>query len=120
MGNTMTSLEIGNMPNLDVVFSISSKHPSLEGHFPGHPVVPAVVLLNEIESQLKQQYPSYHLSELTQAKFMQLVLPEQRIHLTTDMVAADDAEIRVKFTLMNQASQLCAKGSFLFLRSLGM
>lgn len=119
MGNTMTSLKVGNMSNLDVVFSISSEHPCLEGHFPGHPVVPAVVLLNEIESQVKQRYSNYHLCELTQAKFMQLVLPEQNIHLTTVMVAEDDSKIKVKFTLMNEASQLCAKGTFFFSRSLG-
>lgn len=33
-------------------FTVPSDHPSLAGHFPGRPVVPGVVLLSEVLSQL--------------------------------------------------------------------
>ena len=36
------------------VLSISHDHPSLAGHFPGFPVVPGVVLLNEVLDTLRQ------------------------------------------------------------------
>ena len=36
------------------VLSISHNHPSLAGHFPGHPVVPGVVLLNEVIETLRR------------------------------------------------------------------
>lgn len=36
------------------VLSISHDHPSLAGHFPGYPVVPGVVLLNEVLDTLRR------------------------------------------------------------------
>jgi 3-hydroxymyristoyl/3-hydroxydecanoyl-(acyl carrier protein) dehydratase len=36
------------------VLSIGDDHPSLAGHFPGYPVVPGVVLLNEVLDTLRR------------------------------------------------------------------
>ncbi len=35
------------------VVAIGYDHPSLAGHFPGHPIVPGVILLNEVIETLR-------------------------------------------------------------------
>jgi len=36
------------------IITISADHPSLAGHFPGHPVVPGVVMLGEIMKVIRE------------------------------------------------------------------
>ena len=36
------------------VWSVSDQHPSIAGHFPGNPIVPGVVLLNEVLATLRR------------------------------------------------------------------
>lgn len=65
-------------------FKISAQHPSLAGHFPGRPIVPGVVLLQQIETSLKKHFMDWEIAELNQAKFLEPVLPEELIELQVD------------------------------------
>ena len=38
-------------------FIISADHPSLPGHFPGHPIVPGVVLLDRVLEAIETGHP---------------------------------------------------------------
>ncbi len=67
-------------------FSIPATHPSLPGHFPGNPVVPGVVLLDEVLALLPG-------CTVTAAKFTQPVLPGQVVAVTWTEAAG-----RVSFT----------------------
>jgi len=58
-------------------FCIPHDHPALPGHFPGNPVVPGVVLLEEVMSSLEAVYGPQPAVRLPQVKFLQPLLPGQ-------------------------------------------
>ena len=56
---------------------IASTHPALPGHFPGRPVVPAVVILDELRRVMTERYADQRISRIVQCKFLQPLLPGQ-------------------------------------------
>lgn len=68
-------------------FTIASSHPCLAGHFPGNPVVPGVVVLDQVIAAIEHTHgPLPSALRLPQVKFLQPLLPEQeaRIELHGD------------------------------------
>lgn len=65
----------------DPIFTgmIAPDHPSLAGHFPGHPVVPAVVLLDFTARALGEALGRrVRITAVPAAKFLNPLLPGQR------------------------------------------
>jgi 3-hydroxymyristoyl/3-hydroxydecanoyl-(acyl carrier protein) dehydratase len=65
---------------------IPASHPALAGHFPGNPIVPGVVLLDEVVSAAEHWLGAgLTVRGLPQAKFLAPLLPEEtaRIDLVT-------------------------------------
>lgn len=58
-------------------FCIPAEHPSLAGHFPGNPVVPGVLLLEQVLDAAEGLGLSRGPLRLAQVKFLAPLLPEQ-------------------------------------------
>ena len=53
-------------------FTIPGGHPSLQGHFPGNPVVPGVVILNEVVELVERALSG---KTVTGIKFVKFIKP---------------------------------------------
>ncbi len=60
-------------------FSVPAHHPCLPGHFPGRPVVPGVVLLDEVFGLVLAGRPGARIAAIETVKFLAPVLPGQGV-----------------------------------------
>lgn len=84
------------MRTLDFEFHIPSDHPSLAGHFPGHPVVPGVLLLDHVLRAM-HRLTGRHVVTLKQVKFTSALLPDETAKGSFDTDGA-----RVSFRVIAQ------------------
>ena len=63
--------------NFEVRRTIDADHPSLLGHFAGAPVVPGVVILDEIVAALTEWREDSRLTAIRAVKFLAPLKPEQ-------------------------------------------
>ena len=82
-------------PVIQQSFRVDSLHPSLPGHFPHHPVVPGVVLLDRIASALEGAGAGT-IARLGAVKFLAPLLPDQDAELIADI---GDDQRRVRFRI---------------------
>jgi predicted hotdog family 3-hydroxylacyl-ACP dehydratase len=71
-----SSISRTSVPAFDVHRRVPIDHPSLPGHFPGEPIVPAVVILDEVAAALAQWQQS-RITHIHFAKFLSPLKPEQ-------------------------------------------
>jgi 3-hydroxymyristoyl/3-hydroxydecanoyl-(acyl carrier protein) dehydratase len=57
--------------------AITADHPSLPGHFPDAPLVPGVLILDEVLAALRDWQKDCQLMAIRMVKFLQPVKPEQ-------------------------------------------
>ena len=61
---------------------IAASHPALPGHFPGHPVVPGVVLLEAVAAALPQHAGgTARVTGFPVVKFLAPLLPEREFEI---------------------------------------
>ena len=63
--------------NFEVRRTIRADHPSLPGHFPGAPLVPGVLILDEIVAALGEWRKDCQLTVIRAVKFLVPLKPEQ-------------------------------------------
>jgi 3-hydroxymyristoyl/3-hydroxydecanoyl-(acyl carrier protein) dehydratase len=60
-------------------FTIQPDHPSLAGHFPGRPIVPGVVVLDQALALLLRDRPGQCVAALREVKFLSPVIPGEAV-----------------------------------------
>jgi 3-hydroxyacyl-[acyl-carrier-protein] dehydratase len=66
--------------------TIRKDHPALPGHFPGHPVVPGVLVLDEVIASLKEQYGGRAVltTGLPSVKLSSPLFPEEELTIRVE------------------------------------
>jgi 3-hydroxyacyl-[acyl-carrier-protein] dehydratase len=67
--------------NFEVCRAIRANHPSLAGHFPGEPLVPGVVILDEVAAALAEWRKDCQLTAIRAVKFVLPLRPEQPFNI---------------------------------------
>ena len=75
---------------------IDTSHPALPGHFPGQPLVPGVILLEQLALALRA-WRGQALAGVPEAKFVAALLPDQVA--TLRLTEADAERSRFRFEI---------------------
>jgi 3-hydroxymyristoyl/3-hydroxydecanoyl-(acyl carrier protein) dehydratase len=78
-------------------------HPVLPGHFPGQPLVPAVLLLEQVALALRK-WRGLRLARIREAKFVAPLLPDQSAQL--ELTEAGGADSRISFRIQRDGMTL--------------
>lgn len=85
-------------------FAVAPTHPALPGHFPEHPLVPGVVMLEQVAMALRA-WRDERLARVAEAKFVAPLLPGESAALTLS-----EAGDRVRFEIRRDG-ELLARGA---------
>lgn len=88
------------------IFRVPADHPSLPGHFPGQPVVPGVLILDEVAARACEALGGgLRPARVPQVKFVAPLLPEQEASIELDL---DAAARRARFRVTRDGRLLVA------------
>ncbi len=94
--------------SFDKKMLISHKHASLPGHFPDNPVVPAVVILDQI-IRLWQNKTNKNITQLSNSKFIQVLMPDT---LYTIHYKETKKIGQINFEIIGNKPTVIVRGSF--------
>ena len=96
--------------NFERTLTIGKDHPALPGHFPSHPVVPGVLVLDEVIETLKHRYgDGLVVTGLPAVKLSSPLKPEEPLIITIEPEHADTATFTCRV-----GDRLIASGSIRF------
>jgi 3-hydroxyacyl-[acyl-carrier-protein] dehydratase len=81
--------------NFEVRRVIAADHPSLPGHFPDAPLIPGVLILDEVLAALRGWHKDCQLAAIRTVKFLQPLKPDQPF--TICFSASNDDPRKVNF-----------------------
>lgn len=91
------------IPIYRVSVRVEPSHPCLPGHFPDHPLVPGVVLLEKVADALRD-WRGQRVARIAEAKFVAPLLPGETAELTLS-----ESGTRVRFEIRRD-EDLLARG----------
>jgi 3-hydroxymyristoyl/3-hydroxydecanoyl-(acyl carrier protein) dehydratase len=91
------------MTTFEQSLCIDASHPALPGHFPGQPLVPGVVLLEQVALALRA-WRGQRLARVVEAKFLAPLLPDE-----TAVIRLASADARIRFEIRRDDT-LLARG----------
>ena len=107
-----------NAPVFEQRVCIDAAHPALPGHFPGDPLVPGVILLEQVALAVRA-WRGQRLARVLEAKFMAQLLPAQTATLRLTEAAPnglnpgstnlENPDMRIRFEIRRDDS-LLARG----------
>ena len=77
----------------EVLRLINANHPSLAGHFPGAPLVPGVVILDEVVAALDDWRQRSQLSGIPNVKFLAPLKPDQLFTILLSATSKNSGEV---------------------------
>ncbi len=66
------------------MISIDTTHPALPGHFPGNPIVPAVVLVDYMLDAIAARHPPVKVTAIARLRFLRVLRPGELFTLECD------------------------------------
>jgi len=93
---------------------VPENHPSLAGHFPGNPVVPGVVILNEVFLAMEKHWPGKCATNINFVKFIKPLLAEQKVIVSFDKKDSNNINFVCKYNdavLVSGKCKLTNKGT---------
>lgn len=94
---------------------IAADHPSLAGHFPGNPVVPGVVILEEVTRAFEEWRPGSRVAGMPVAKFLAPLRPAQAFTIRF----AESGAHGIRFECVRDDGRALARGCLTVARASG-
>jgi 3-hydroxyacyl-[acyl-carrier-protein] dehydratase len=93
----------------DAAFMIAADHPALDGHFPGNPVVPGVLVLEHVQQALEARIGPVILTGVPQVKFVSPLRPDEKCSVVFTEIAAAHARFDCR-----SGERMIARGTLQF------
>lgn len=82
--------------------TVAEQHPSTQGHFPGHPIVPGAYLAAVVEQLILEDRPTMRVASLRKIKFLKPLAPGVKAQLKYQYID----EHKIKFSISAGADRI--------------